>query len=236
MTSSTPARRAIAPKALLRALDVDVIGATTEDPEDEVLVLADATGAAELILCAVPYLRDRDIRTAEAGETIEDKDRKLRDGICGHYAKAAEIAERRRAELGHQIPIIGMGHLFAAGGQTVEGDGVRELYLGSLAHVSAGIFPACFDCLALGQLHVPQQVGGSETLRYRGSPLPMGFGEARQAKSLCLVELSGSEASDPARRETRLPAPRASHRGLRAGNPAGQEQPRGRARPGTNGR
>jgi exonuclease SbcD len=30
-------------------------------------------------------------------------------------------------------------------------------------------------------------VGGSEVMRYSGSPLPMGFGEARQQKSVCLV-------------------------------------------------
>ncbi|MBK1721089.1 exonuclease SbcCD subunit D C-terminal domain-containing protein [Thiocystis violacea] len=184
-----------APKALLRALDVHVIGSATEELADEVVVLTDSAGAAELIVCAVPYLRDRDIRTAEAGETIEDKDRKLLDGIRGHYADVAEIAERRRAEWGRPVPIVGTGHLFAAGGQTVEGDGVRELYVGSLAHVPAGIFPACFDYLALGHLHVPQKVGGLETRRYSGSPLPMGFGEAGQAKSLCLVELSGGDAA-----------------------------------------
>ncbi|WP_245232642.1 exonuclease SbcCD subunit D C-terminal domain-containing protein [Thiorhodococcus minor] len=183
-----------APKALLRALDVHVIGAATERPEDEVLVLADQTGAPELIVCAVPYLRDRDIRTAEAGETIDDKDRKLLEGIRSHYAQVAEIAERRRAELGGRLPIVGMGHLFAAGGRTVEGDGVRELYVGSLAHVPAAIFPACLDYLALGHLHVPQKIGGAETARYSGSPIPMGFGEARQTKSLCLVELKGPEA------------------------------------------
>jgi len=38
-------------------------------------------GAPEMIVCAVPYLRDRDIRVAEAGESIEDKERKLIEGI-----------------------------------------------------------------------------------------------------------------------------------------------------------
>jgi exonuclease SbcD len=82
-----------------------------------------------------------------------------------------------------------MGHLFTAGGQTVEGDGVRELYIGSLAHVPASLFPDSLDYLALGHLHLPQRVGGSETRRYSGSPIPMGFGETDQTKSLCLVEL-----------------------------------------------
>ena len=184
-----------APKELLKALDVHVVGSSTASPEDEVLVLCNERDAPELIVCAVPYLRDRDIRMAEAGESVEDKERKLIDGIRTHYAAVAALAEQKREELGVDIPIVGTGHLFTAGGQTVDGDGVRELYVGSLAHVTAGIFPACFNYLALGHLHVPQKVNGSETIRYSGSPLPMGFGEAKQQKSVCQVEFHSTAAS-----------------------------------------
>ncbi len=184
-----------APKELLKALDVHVVGSSTESPEDEVLVLRNEQDAPELIVCAVPYLRDRDIRVAEAGESVEDKERKLIDGIRTHYTAVAALAEQKREELGADIPIVGTGHLFTAGGQTVDGDGVRELYVGSLAHVTAGIFPACFNYLALGHLHVPQEVNGSKTIRYSGSPLPMGFGEAKQQKSVCLVEFHSTAAS-----------------------------------------
>lgn len=176
-----------APRELLKALNVHVVGSSSESLEDEVLVLRSELNAPELIVCAVPYLRDRDIRVAEAGESVEDKERKLLAGIRSHYAEVASFAEQKREELGVDIPIVAMGHLFTAGGQTVDGDGVRELYVGSLAHVTAGIFPASFDYLALGHLHVPQKVNGLETIRYSGSPLPMGFGEAKQQKSVCLV-------------------------------------------------
>ena len=184
-----------APRELLKALDVHVVGSSTASPEDEVLVLRNEQDAPELIVCAVPYLRDRDIRVAEAGESVEDKERKLIEGIRTHYAAVAALAEQKREELGVDIPIVGTGHLFTAGGQTVDGDGVRELYVGSLAHVTAGIFPACFNYLALGHLHVPQKVNGSETIRYSGSPLPMGFGEAKQQKSVCQVEFHSTAAS-----------------------------------------
>jgi exonuclease SbcD len=184
-----------APKELLKALDVHVVGSSTSSPEDEVLVLCNEQDAPELIVCAVPYLRDRDIRVAEAGESVEDKERKLIEGIRTHYAAVAALAEQKREELGVDIPIVGTGHLFTAGGQTVDGDGVRELYVGSLAHVTAGIFPACFNYLALGHLHIPQEVNGSKTIRYSGSPLPMGFGEAKQQKSVCQVEFHSTAAS-----------------------------------------
>lgn len=176
-----------APQQLLKALDVHVVGQACDNPEDELLLLADAQVAPELIICAVPYLRDRDIRLAEAGESITDKGRKLSEGIRQHYAQVTGCAEKKRQQLGRDIPIIAMGHLFAAGGKTTDDDGVRDLYIGSLAHVSASIFPPCLSYTALGHLHVPQLVNDRETIRYSGSPIAMGFGEAKQQKSVCLV-------------------------------------------------
>ncbi len=184
-----------APRELLRALNVHVIGAVTEKCEDQVLVFRNQQGVAELIVCAVPYLRDRDIRVAEACESIEDKERKLIDGIRSHYCEVAALAEQKRNALGTQAPIVAIGHLFVSGGQTMDGDGVRELYVGSLAHVPRTIFPSAIDYLCLGHLHVPQKVSGSEVIRYCGSPLPMGFGEAEQEKSVCLLEFAGPERS-----------------------------------------
>lgn len=186
-----------APKTLLRSIEVHVIGAATDHRNDEVLLLSDAEGKPELIVCAVPYLRDRDIRQVEAGESIDDKDRNLLEGIRRHYDDVAALAENQRRALGRNIPIIAMGHLFTAGGQTIDGDGVRELYVGSLAHVNASIFPPCIDYVALGHLHVPQKIAGSEFMRYSGSPLAMGFGEATQQKSVCVVEFSPQGSSTP---------------------------------------
>lgn len=183
-----------APKELLKALDVHVVGSAA-NPEDEVLVLRNEQKAPELIVCAVPYLRDRDIRVAEAGESVADKERKLIEGIRTHYAAVADLAEEKRKQAGREIPIVATGHLFSAAGQRVEGDGVRELYVGSLAQVRAEIFPARFDYVALGHLHIAQKVAGLEHIRYSGSPLPMGFGEAKQQKSVCQVTFHGTAAS-----------------------------------------
>jgi hypothetical protein len=63
------------PRSCSKHLDVHVVGSITESPEDEVLVLRNEQDTPELIVCAVPYLRDRDIRVAEAGESVEDKER-----------------------------------------------------------------------------------------------------------------------------------------------------------------
>ncbi len=185
-----------APQALLKALDVHVVGSVTEDLADEVITLYN-DDQPEAIICAVPYLRDKDIRTLEAGENIDDKNAKLMEGIHQHYSAVCTIAEQKQADLAKQgfndVPIIGMGHLFTAGAKTMDGDGVRELYVGSLAHVGRDLFPESIDYLALGHLHVPQKVGGAEHIRYSGSPIPMGYGEAKQDKQVLLVDFDGKQ-------------------------------------------
>src|SRR5690606_9614149 len=114
------------------------------------------------------------------------------------YAGIVSLARQKRDALGVDIPVVAMGHLFTAGGKTVEGDGVRELYVGSLAHVAVSIFPDDLDYVALGHLHVPQKVGDSDSVRYSGSPLPMGFGEAGQQKSVVIVEFFSPKAASDA--------------------------------------
>ena len=190
-----------APRQLLKVLNIHVIGEAGEDPAAEVLTLKDSENIPQAIICAVPYLRDKDLRQAEAGESIEDKNTKMIAGLSRHYAAVAEIAESKLLETGN-IPLIGMGHLFTAGGRTLADDGVRELYVGSLAHVSVEVFPACFDYLALGHLHVAQTVGNSSHIRYSGSPLPMGFGEANQDKQVIIIEFT---STTPAIREIIVP-------------------------------
>lgn len=177
-----------APRDLLQALNVHVVGAFTGNLADEVIVLRNGAGDPEAVVCAVPYLRDRDLRRAEAGESMDDKDAKLVQGLREHYAGVCALAAETARDLG-DIPILAMGHLFTAGGKTVDGDGVRELYVGSLAHVGTDIFPGCIDYLALGHLHAAQAVGGNHHMRYSGSPIPMGFGEARQEKKVVMASI-----------------------------------------------
>lgn len=177
-----------APRLLLSAMDIHVIGNATDPIDREVLMLRDRDGNPELIVCAVPYLREREIRRSEAAESLEAKEEKLRKGIASHYAQVADIAVRMRDALQVQVPIVAMGHLYTAGGETVDGDGVRKLYVGDLAHIESNIFSKAFDYVALGHLHVPQRVGGLDSIRFSGSPIPMGFGEAKQQKYVNLVQ------------------------------------------------
>lgn len=182
-----------APRALLRQLDIHVVGMADGDPDKEILELRDAQGRPELLVCAVPFLRDRDIRLAAPGETLADKERQQREAIRSHYRDVCECADLRRNALDPDLPFVTMGHLFVAGGHTVEGDGVRELSLGGLERIEGTSFPACIDYLALGHLHQGQMVAGNPTRRYCGAPLPMSFTDAGAPKQILLVTGTGRD-------------------------------------------
>ena len=181
-----------APAGILKALNIHVVGRLSADTENEIISLKHSNGQPSLIVAAVPYPRDRDLRESMAGESPEEKEQKLVQAIIGHYEEAGLAAEKKRAALSSPVPIVGMGHLFAAGGALAEGDGVRNLYVGALGRVPIEAFPACFDYLALGHLHQPQLVGGDPTRRYCGSPLAHSFAEAGKSKSVCLIDMRNS--------------------------------------------
>ncbi len=180
-----------APKDILKFMNVSVV-TSSSNIKDEVIVLKDKNGVSEAVICAIPYLRDRDIRLVEPGESMDDKNLKLVEAIKSHYR---EVCDYGLSIKDKDSPIIAMGHLFATGGKTMDGDGVRELYVGSLAHIGADLFPGYLDYVALGHLHVPQKIGGDETIRYSGSPIPMGFGEANQNKIVLIADFNRGETA-----------------------------------------
>ncbi len=182
-----------APKHLLKILNIHVLGvAHIEDAKNDVLHLVCEKG--EVLLCATPYLRDKDLRQVIAGEDRNSQNSKMLSNIQNHYNQLAKYACQQQEEIltskGYKIPIITTGHLFAAGGKTFNDDGVRDLYVGSLLFVGADTFSENFDYVALGHLHLAQCVNKNESIRYSGSPIPMGFNEAGKAKQIILIEFN----------------------------------------------
>lgn len=184
-----------APKELLKQLKIHVVGSISQDYRDEVIELKDADGNPQAIVCAIPYLRDRDIRILAENELVEDKDKNFMQAIKDYYAKVYAHALDLRKQADRTIPIIVTGHLFVTGGKTLKDDGVRELYVGSLAQFGAADFPNDVDYLALGHLHVPQKIANRENFRYCGSPLAMGFGEAKQQKIIIAAEVTANQVN-----------------------------------------
>ena len=181
-----------ASRQLLRQLRIHVVGGVPTDPAEQILHLNGANGRPGLVVCAVPFLRDRDIRLAVAGETPDDRQIRIRQSIADHYATLAAHA----AVLGQReqdVPVLATGHLYAAGGEAREG-AERDVHIGGLGLVGAEHFPAAFDYVALGHLHRPQVVGGRAHIRYSGSPVPLSFTEADDKQQVLLLEFKGAGA------------------------------------------
>jgi len=187
-----------APRELLARLNVYVTG--VPNAENELYELPGPDGNAGAVCCAVPFLRSRDLCGALEGAAPDERREAELAAFAAHYATVVERAEELRA--GRSIPIIATGHCFAAGGRVIDGDGVRDLAVGSIDAVPADAFPAAIDYLALGHLHASQCVASCENRRYSGSPLAMNFGEAERGKRVFIVDFDGRA---PTARE--LPVP-----------------------------
>ena len=178
-----------APKEVLLPLGVHVAGRAAKDPADEVLILRNEDGSPRAAFCAVPFLREADIRTLSCDDTLENRGERLTQGIAEHYRKAVNAALEALGDARPRVPLIATGHLFVRGGSA--GTGERELYVGSLGDVPAAAFPEEIDYLALGHLHKPQKVDGNIARNYCGAPLALDFSEGSSPRFVNLVEFEG---------------------------------------------
>ena len=167
-----------APSGILRSLDINVIGLPGE-LDSHVIELKDNDGNVGALCCAVPYLRKNEMVRLSADDAGSSDDA-VAEATKQFYRDVTDAALNRKMG----VPIVAMGHLFAAGSITHEGDGVRELYVGSLGHVGADTFPDELDYTALGHIHSEQTVAGRKNVRYCGSPLCMSFSEIGNPKHL----------------------------------------------------
>jgi exonuclease SbcD len=180
-----------APKDLLKFMKLHIVGGATENIEDEIIEVKNKAGDLEAVVCAVPFLRDKDIHYNRANLGTLERERHIVDAIKNHYQRLADVVkERQYAE--KQIPILTMGHLFAQGCKHSEeeeySEAEKNIYIGNLGKVPAETFPDLFNYVALGHLHSSQIVGGKEHIRYSGSPIPLSFSERKDEKSVLLID------------------------------------------------
>jgi len=168
-----------APKDLLQLLKIDVVGGAPETVED--LFVEYQKDDHSVVIAAVPFLRDRDIRKSVAGETYNDKIEQIRDGLKTYFEN---VNAHYKANY-EGLPFVIMGHLYAQGA-TVS-DSERDIQIGNQAGVDSSIFGDQANYVALGHIHKPQEVG-HPNIRYSGSPIPMSFSEKSDQKEIVLLE------------------------------------------------
>lgn len=173
---------------LLACLNTRVIARAAQVPEQQAWVINNRQGQPGAILCPVPFLRPRDIQRSQSGQDGHEKQLSLMTAISEHYQQCYDSAVRLRGT--QALPIIATGHLTTVGATT--SDAVRDIYIGSLDAFPAQAFPPA-DYIALGHIHRPQKVAGSEHIRYSGSPIALSFDETQRAKSVFLVTFTAGK-------------------------------------------
>jgi exonuclease SbcD len=177
-----------APKALLKYFNVHIVGGVPDVFTEQIIPIHNAEGLLELVICAVPFLRDRDIRLSISGETNEEREQRIKQGISNHYQQFIQHIEAYKAD---NIPVIATGHLFAAGSSTSESE--KDIHVGNLGQVHGDQFPLEFNYIALGHIHRPQIVNKMEHIRYSGSPIPLSFSENEDLKQVLVLEFKAGE-------------------------------------------
>lgn len=108
--------------------------------------------------------------------------------VISHQDAMNFMLEQIKANAVTDTPSVIVSHCFIDGGEESESE--RPLSMGGADRISPTLFND-FAYTALGHLHGPQYKG-SEHIRYSGSLLKYSFSEARQKKSVTLVNLDNT--------------------------------------------
>ncbi len=111
-----------------------------------------------------------------------------KDALTNHDMAMKTVLTPITEELDQNIRNICISHAFVVGTEEPEtSESERPLSIGGSEYVSAEYYHP-FDYVALGHLHRPQKVS-KESIRYAGSLLKYSFSEAKQKKSVTLIDL-----------------------------------------------
>ena len=133
------------------------------------------------VIVALPYpsearlaeLLTTSLREEELGEAYAERVGKIFQELARHFRE--------------DTVNLAMSHLFISGGES--SDSERPIQLGGAPVVSPDKLPEQAQYIALGHLHKPQKVGGTETAYYSGSLLPYSFSESGGRKAVFIVEV-----------------------------------------------
>ncbi|WP_419888073.1 exonuclease SbcCD subunit D [Neobacillus niacini] len=109
------------------------------------------------------------------------------DSIHSHQDAMKALIGKMEQNLNPNEPNVLVGHAFVLGGQT--SDSERVLSVGGSGCVGAEVFEP-FSYTALGHLHSPDAIK-HDKVKYSGSLLKYSFSEAKQNKSISIIEMDG---------------------------------------------
>lgn len=171
-----------APCELLMALNITVIGELPANREELIIPLG-SRSEPEAVVAAIPFIRDNELRKLAPGQSYEERQEAITEGIREIFNESAELIQKHYPS----ATPLAMGHLFAHGASTSSSE--REIQVGNLAGFESNQFPKEFKYIALGHIHKPQRAG-SDHILYSGSPVPLSFDEKNHDKRVIIIDLN----------------------------------------------
>lgn len=171
-------------KSLFQLLNVHIVGGETGNL-GQIIPLKNKKGINEVVMVAVPYLRDGDIRKIAEAENVNDAHQKFSISVKLHYDSLLEQAKLQYPNL----PVIATAHLYVNGSSL--SDSTENMHaIGTLGQISSGAFHSNFSYVALGHIHKPQIIKHTDgvLLKYAGSPIPLSFSERDDLKEVTILD------------------------------------------------
>ena len=146
--------------------------------------------AGDGVVLAMPYLKIGDLHVDGAD-----------DGLQNRVAALHRDVWQACAPVRGDLPCVFTGHLHVMGAEISESE--RPILIGGEESISAECFPAEASYVALGHLHLAQQIDDGR-VRYLGSPIPLTAKERGYRHEVVLLDI----ARDGSRTATGIAVPR----------------------------
>jgi DNA repair protein SbcD/Mre11 len=112
--------------------------------------------------------------------------------ISSHQDAMKALIGKIEENMNTNEPNVLVGHAFVLGGETCESE--RTLSVGGSGCVTSDLF-APFSYTALGHLHSPDAIR-HDKIKYSGSLMKYSFSEAKQRKSISIIEMNENGSFD----------------------------------------
>lgn len=177
-----------APAELLKAFDISVIGGATQELAD--MFVGVEKNNEKLVVGAIPFLKDRDIRKSVAGEDYATKIEQIKSGLRIYFTNINNYYKENHRD----VVFILMGHLYVQGSEISESE--RDIQIGNQAGVEAKMFGEIPHYVALGHIHKPQIISREKNIHYCGSPIPLSFSEREDCKQINVITVENNKITN----------------------------------------
>lgn len=199
------ASRLDAPREVLDALRIHVVGGLTGEPstwERCLCPIERPGGGVDAVVLAVPFVHEFRLGIRTTGRSPAEITADFRDEFSRLYTRLADLAEKRWPG----APLIATGHMTCVGAE--KGEYGTEIHqVGTIGGLPGDIFDPRLEYIALGHIHRMFPVEGTRA-RYSGSPLAMNVVEARTPRFVIRVELDASLPAGQRATTHKIPVPR----------------------------